>query len=405
VTPAAAVSHEGGLRSGERGQARPEGTEPVDPPPGDLDRLGELLKRARRPLLLAGRGVIDAGCGDYVVALAEATGAALCTTLEGKGLFDGHPRDLGVAGGFTPQVARGLFRQADLVVAIGASLNPHTTDDGCLFGATPVVVIDRAPGGVARRTERVVLRVAGDAARVLMGLLDHLAAWPRISDGGWDDDALATWRAQQPDGASAPSRPGALDPRRALLELDAATPTGWSIVVGVGHYANIAATHLRRRKPSELHFNFDFGAVGQALPLALGIAASRTDGGVLVVIGDGGLLMHVQELETARRHQLPLAIAAFNDGAYGAEVHKLEADGLDASQAVFGPTDLASIAGGFGLASAVVDRLGLLPTLVQRYVADPRPTLWDVRIDGAVRSERYRRTLGEQKSKISDKKS
>lgn len=143
-----------------------------------------------------------------------------------------------------------------------------------------------------------------------------------------------------------------------------------------------------------MHFNFDFGAVGQALPMALGIAATRADGCVLLVVGDGGLLMHVQELDTARRHDIPLLIAAFNDGAYGAEVHKLAADGLCPSEAVFGPTDLGHIAAGFGIEHTVVQESGQLTAVIAQYMVGPTtPTLLDIRIDGDVRSERYRRVL------------
>ena len=71
--------------------------------------------------------------------------------------------------------------------------------------------------------------------------------------------------------------------------------------------------------------------------------AARTYGKVVLFEGDGSLLMHIQELETIKRHRLKLLICVFNDGAYGAEIHKLRADGVDDSGAIFGRTDLAAI--------------------------------------------------------------
>jgi hypothetical protein len=73
-------------------------------------------------------------------------------------------------------------------------------------------------------------------------------------------------------------------------------------------------------------------------------SAARTNGKVVLFEGDGSLLMHIQELETIKRHRLKLLICVLNDGAYGAEIHKLRADGVDDSGAIFGRTDLAAIA-------------------------------------------------------------
>jgi acetolactate synthase-1/2/3 large subunit len=78
--------------------------------------------------------------------------------------------------------------------------------------------------------------------------------------------------------------------------------------------------------------------------LAIGGAAARTNGKVVLFEGDGSLLMHIQQLETIKRHRLKLLICVLNDGAYGAEIHKLRADGVDDSGAIFGRTDLAAIA-------------------------------------------------------------
>ena len=81
--------------------------------------------------------------------------------------------------------------------------------------------------------------------------------------------------------------------------------------------------------------------------------------------GDGGFLMHVQELETVRRHGLKLLFVIFNDGAYGSEIHKLRADGVDDSGSVFGRTDLAAIAQGFGLRGATVTDVGQIRAAVR----------------------------------------
>ena len=100
-------------------------------------------------------------------------------------------------------------------------------------------------------------------------------------------------------------------------------------MVGGGHYFSIAMTHMKGRPAERYHVVNDFGAIGSALPAAIGIAAARGDGKVLLIEGDGSLMMHVQELETIRRQGIRMLMSIMNDGGYGAEVHKFRANGID----------------------------------------------------------------------------
>ena len=121
----------------------------------------------------------------------------------------------------------------------------------------------------------------------------------------------------------------------------------------------------------------EFGAIGNAMSIALGVAAARGNGKVVLIEGDGSLLMHIQELETLRRHGLKMLIVVNNDGAYGAEIHKLRKDGLDDREAVFGRPDFAAIAKGFGLRGTNVTDLGQLPSLLRNYEAGDTADIWN----------------------------
>src|SRR5690606_3481222 len=135
-------------------------------------------------------------------------------------------------------------------------------------------------------------------------------------------------------------------------------PQDWDIVCGSGHSFHFVTSHLRSRAAERYHVVSDFGAIGQALTTAIGVAAARNDGKVLLLQGDGSLLMHIQELEVVKRQKIRLLIGALNDGAYGSEVHMLRGQKMDPAEAIFGQTDLAAIAAGFGLRSASVTQLG-----------------------------------------------
>src|SRR5437879_3035399 len=123
----------------------------------------------------------------------------------------------------------------------------------------------------------------------------------------------------------------------------------------------------------------------------MGVAAAKGHGKVVLIEGDGSLIMHIQELETIRRHGLRLLICVFNDGAYGAEIHKLRQDGLDDSGAIFGRPDFAAIARGFGLRGANVSDLGQFASLMRDYDSAGTAEIWNVPISDQVTSPSMRR--------------
>ena len=107
--------------------------------------------------------------------------------------------------------------------------------------------------------------------------------------------------------------------------------------------------------------------------------------------GDGSLVMHIQELETIRRHGLKILIIVLNDGAYGSEVHKLRSEALPEDGSVFGRPDFAAIARGFGLDGKTVTRLDDVPKLVDEFAARGGAAVWDFHVSDKVVSPTIRR--------------
>jgi acetolactate synthase-1/2/3 large subunit len=123
----------------------------------------------------------------------------------------------------------------------------------------------------------------------------------------------------------------------------------------------------------------------------MGVAAARPDQKVVLFDGDGSLMMHVQELETIKRHRLNILIVVMNDGAYGSEVHKLRAEGLPEDGSVFGYCDFAGIARGFGLAGKTFKTLDGLPKLIAEFGAGGAAAVWDFHVSDKVVSPTIRR--------------
>jgi thiamine pyrophosphate-dependent acetolactate synthase large subunit-like protein len=138
-------------------------TEPAPPNPHQIEQLVEKLAQAKCPIILAGRGVLRSGATKEVEELAEQSGALLATTLLARGMFDHNPFSIGVTGGFARDIARELGAQADLVVAIGASLNYYTVDGGNMFPNAEVVQIDTEPLGLRNGMKAADLYLRADA--------------------------------------------------------------------------------------------------------------------------------------------------------------------------------------------------------------------------------------------------
>jgi thiamine pyrophosphate-dependent acetolactate synthase large subunit-like protein len=122
----------------------------------------------------------------------------------------------------------------------------------------------------------------------------------------------------------------------------------------------------------------------------MGVAAARPDSRVVLFDGDGSLMMHVQELETIRRHGLNILVVVMNDGAYGSEVHKLRSEGLGDEGSVFGYCDFAGIARGFGLPGRTFKKLDDLSKAIAE-LPKSSAAVWDFHVSDKVLSPTIRR--------------
>jgi acetolactate synthase-1/2/3 large subunit len=365
-------------------------TEPLPPSPQQIEALADKLAAARCPIILAGRGVLRSGAQAEVEALGEQAGALFATTLLARGMFDHNPFGIGIAGGFAREVAREVAAKADLVVAIGSSLNYYTVDGGNMFPKAEVAQIDTEPLGLRNGLKAADLYLRADAKVAAVKLLEALRARGKASAGIRSDELARRIREEPADTAVFPVEPGLLDPRQAIAELDRVIPKDYESVSGSGHQSYFHSV-MRGRKPEAYHAIREFGAIGSGLSYAIGVAAARRDGRVVLFEGDGSLLMHIQELEMAQRHGLKFLACVLNDGAYGAEIHKLRHDGIDDTGAIFGRTDLGAIAKGFGLRGANVTDVGQFEGLFRDYEAQDKAEIWNIHVTDQVVSPNIRR--------------
>jgi acetolactate synthase-1/2/3 large subunit len=369
--------------------------QPLLPHPDELRTALDAIAGARRIALIGGRGVQLAGAEQLCRQFAERVDGLLSTTLLARGLFDDDPLSLGIAGGYSSAAARDEFKKADLVVAVGASLNYHTMDGGNLFPNATVLQIDTDPVGMRDALKTADLYLRADAKAAMQALLDGLADQPP-RPVEWRSDQLAErLRTEAPDPFEFQRDDTFMDPRDAVAALDETLPKDWILVNGTGHSAAFSA-HMRGRRPENFLTIREFGAIGNGICYAIGMAAAHPDRTIAVIDGDGSVLMHIQELETIRRHGLRILICALNDGAYGPEIHKLRHDGIDDFGSVFGRGDLGKVARGFGLDGTIVTDPSQLDGALAAFQSGSGAAIWDLHVSDQVVSPMMRRAVAKR---------
>ena len=332
----------------------------VRPSAAAVTEAARSLERAERPLILAGRGAALAGARAPLERLGDTLGALLATSAVANGLFAGSPWELGISGGFASPLSARLIGEADVVLAVGATLNMWTTRHGRMVGPKATVIQVDHDGDAIGAHHRVDIAVVGDAAESALALLDALPS-PSPGSPRWRTSELAgqlergSWRRQPYQDAG---DGGLIDPRTLSITLDTILPDERTVAVDSGHFMGWPCMYLRVPDSSGFVFTQAFQAVGLGLASAIGAAVARPDRLTVAALGDGGAMMSLADLETVGRLGLRMLVVVYDDAAYGAEVHHFGPHGHAVDVARFPDVDLAAIARGAGLRGHTVRQAG-----------------------------------------------
>lgn len=352
------------------------------PVPDDIAAAVEMLASGRS-VILAGKGVHNACAHTELRELAELWGSPVATTYKGKSAIEEHhPLSLGMAGTFGLPSANSVLQDADVVLVVGAKARSNDTAGETLIdvGRQRVIQVDISPLN-ASWAFPAELNLIGDARAVLRLLIDasrdrapdsqavrdveHEVANLRANDAVLNDPA-----AQMDTTPVMPQRLARLleenlDPRSNIC-LDAGNNRVW---MGWFH---------RAQRPHSFFSPGGLAGMGWALPAAIGVKVARPEEPAVAVAGDGGFMMSIQSLATAVEFDFPVVSVIFNDSSLGM-VRQHQEDKVTAS--VFGKTDYAAIARGFGADGYNVDHGKDLPGAIRMAQASKRTVVIDVTID------------------------
>src|SRR5262245_23182493 len=285
------------------------------PARADLRRALDLIAAAERPLILAGHGVVRSGAMSALQAFAEKADVPVALTLLGLGGFPAsHPLCLGMMGMHGEAYVNSAIQEADLLLAFGMRFDDRVTGKLATYARhARKVHVEIDPSEVGKNVA-VDVALVGDLRAVLEALLPELpakghAAWKARIDAG-RAETQARDIIHQPDS-------GRLHAAHVIHDLWRATGGDAVVVTDVGQHQMWEAQYYRHERPRTLITSGGLGAMGFALPAAIGAKFARPHAEVWVVAGDGGFQMTQCELATLRQEALDVKVAVINNGYLG----------------------------------------------------------------------------------------
>lgn len=360
---------------------QPLGPFAMVPDADGLDAALGIIASARKPAIIAGKGAVISGAGKAIEELAELIDAPMATTLLARGMFTDSAYDLGISGTVGSRDSIEVLAEADCLIAFGASLNRFTMADGAVAAQAPIIQIDHMQPGVdAYRPPTVAM--TGDARKSAVQMRTLLREAEHTGPG-WRARRCGTSHATKP-GFTVASVPAAgLDLRQAAVTLNEHLPANRTVVTDTGRFIYSVWPYLDA-PPGHFIHTLNFASIGLGLSAGIGASVALRDRLTVVVAGDGGLLMSLNELATAVREKLPMLIVVANDSAYGMEYFNLKQAGLDPKHALIPDPGIANIAAGYGASSVSLSTQNELDTWVRGFRSPPDgPVVLNLRLDPA----------------------
>lgn len=346
------------------------------PCPEAIAHAAQLLRAAKRPVVLLGGGTADSGV--EVIDLVEALDAPACYTINAKGVLPkGHPLALGSNQSLVP--VRELIVQADLVLAIGTELG-ETDYDGVFDGnfriESPLIRIDIDVEQL-NRNFAADLAILSDARLAARALVAAIGDRPRFRA-----DSIGAQRAAAVRGQLREQLPSALRVQGQVLEILQQSLPG-VIIAGDSTQPVYAGNYLYEAISPRTWFNSatGYGTLGYGLPAAIGAKLARPHLPVVALIGDGGIQFTLPELASAVEANTPIIVLLWNNSGYGEIKRFMVARDIPTIGVDIYTPDFLALAKGFGCHADRANTLEQLRELLVAASRAMRPTLIEIRED------------------------
>ncbi len=341
--------------------------------PAQVKKAAKLINEAKRPLIIAGRGVIISGACPQLKELAEKGQIPVVTTLLGIGSFpQSHVLSLGMLGMHGMAHANMAVNAADLIIAIGMRFDDRATAKVSGFAPhAQIIHIDIDPAEIGKNV-RADVPIVGDVKNVLEALNEQVSPQNRVD---WISQ-IEEWQREHPSTAIRETE--SLLPQYVVRQIHEITRGNAIVVTGVGQNQMWAAHYFQYERPNTLISCGGLGPMGFELPAALGAKVACPEETVWCIAGDGGFQMTIQELATVVQEDLALKIAIINNRFLGMvrQWQQLFYRRRYVATPLAGP-DFVKVAEAYGIAAVkVTDRLQVIPA-IERAMEHQGPFLID----------------------------
>jgi acetolactate synthase I/II/III large subunit len=280
-----------------------------------LERAGDLIRNARKPLILAGQGVLQSGAYAELRKFAELTDTPVALTLLGIGALPAsHPLNLGMMGMHGEAWVNHAIQEADLLLAFGMRFDDRVTGNTRTYAPQAKKIhIDIDPSELNKNVQ-VDVGIIGDLRETLRDLLDVVdradhAAWIAYI-GAMKGDTAVRDIQKMPDS-------GHLYAAHVIHDIWRATDGNALVVTDVGQHQMWEAQYYHHESPRSLITSGGLGTMGFGLPAAIGAKLAKPDAEVWAIVGDGGFQMTQAELTTAAQEGVKVNVAIINNGYLG----------------------------------------------------------------------------------------
>ena len=281
--------------------------------PKQIKKAIELLKEAKRPLIVAGHGVLLSGATEELYKLATTCQIPVTNTLLGLGSFPGeHQLSLGMLGMHGTVYANYATNEADVVLALGIRFDDRIAGVPKEFCKEATIIhVDIDPAEIGKN-KLIDVPIVGDLKHVLNEINHELTSQTHEE---WLE-RIREWREEYPIRVR-PHEGDSLLPQKVIHEIDNILKGNAIVVTDVGQHQMWTSQFITFSKPNTIITSGGAGTMGFGLPAAIGAQVAAPDKKVVLITGDGGLQMNSQELLLLKAYNIPVKVVIINNGFLG----------------------------------------------------------------------------------------
>jgi acetolactate synthase-1/2/3 large subunit len=349
-----------------------------------IRQAAKAMASARRPVIYAGGGVVNANAAHELTEFATIDKFPVTCTLMGLGAFPApHPQWLGMLGMHGTRTANYAMDEADLICCVGARFDDRITGKLSEFAPhAKFIHIDVDPAEISKNIPAHI-PIVGDARSVLKRLLKEYRSLDGVDSSRMDEwwSRIEAWRAKHPlryDDSS----DGEIKPQYMVQALYEATGGDAIVCSDVGQHQMWAAQYYHFNKPRRWINSGGLGTMGFGLPAAMGAQVGCPDQTVVCISGDGSIQMNMQELATCAQNEIPVKIFIMNNGYLGMvrQWQELFWDNRYSHVDMGSFPDFVKVADAYGATGIRLTEKATLVDDMKTALATPGPVMVDVRV-------------------------